>query len=57
MDWQLYREMNKHKLAIIVPYRDREKQLNIFLPHMEKFLSRPAQEQRYGGTSAVDSEK
>ena len=49
--------MNKHKLAIIVPYRDREKQLNIFLPHMEKFLSRPAQEQRYGGTSAVDSEK
>ena len=26
------------KLAIIVPYRDREEQLNTFVPHMHKFL-------------------
>jgi len=28
----------KDKLAIIVPYRDREKHLNIFVPHMHEFL-------------------
>ena len=27
------------KLAIIVPYRDREEHLAQFVPHMEKFLS------------------
>jgi hypothetical protein len=27
------------KLAIIVPYRDREEHLARFVPHMEKFLS------------------
>ena len=27
------------KLAIIVPYRDREEHLSRFIPHMEKFLS------------------
>jgi len=29
----------KDKLAIIVPYRDREEQLNVFIPHMNQFLS------------------
>jgi len=47
--------MNKHKLAIIVPYRDRQKQLNVFLPHMKKFLSRKAQQEWYGGSSAVEA--
>jgi hypothetical protein len=28
----------KDKLAIIVPYRDREKHLNVFIPHMHEFL-------------------
>jgi hypothetical protein len=28
----------KDKLAIIVPYRDREEHLNIFVPHMHQFL-------------------
>ncbi len=45
----------KHKLAIIVPYRDRQKQLNTFLPHMKKFLSRKAQQEWYGGSSAVEA--
>ena len=27
------------KLAIIVPYRDREEHLAQFVPHMDKFLS------------------
>jgi len=27
------------KLAIIVPYRDRRDQLDVFIPHMEKFLT------------------
>ena len=26
------------KLAIIVPYRDRREDLDVFIPHMEKFL-------------------
>ena len=43
--------MNKHKLALIVPYRDRQKQLNVFLPHMKKFLSRKAQRELYAGVS------
>ena len=43
--------MNKHKLAIIVPYRDRQKQLNVFLPHMKKFLSRKAHRELYAGVS------
>lgn len=30
--------MNNHKLAIIVPYRDRRDHLDVFIPHMEKFL-------------------
>ena len=47
--------MNKHKLAIIVPYRDRQKQLDVFLPHMKKFLSRKAQQEWYGGSSAVEA--
>ena len=47
--------MDKHKLAIIVPYRDRQKQLNVFLPHMKKFLSRKAQQEWYGGSSAVEA--
>lgn len=29
----------KDKLAIIVPYRDREKHLNVFIPHMNSFLT------------------
>ena len=29
----------KPKLAIIVPYRDREEHLAQFVPHMDKFLS------------------
>jgi len=28
----------KDKLAIIVPYRDREEHLNVFVPHMHEFL-------------------
>ena len=28
----------KDKLAIIVPYRDREEHLNTFVPHMHEFL-------------------
>ena len=28
----------KDKLAIIVPYRDREEHLNVFIPHMHEFL-------------------
>ena len=28
----------KDKLAIIVPYRDREEHLNVFIPHMHAFL-------------------
>jgi hypothetical protein len=27
------------KLAIIVPYRDRRDDLDVFIPHMEKFLA------------------
>ena len=30
--------MVKHKLAIIVPYRDRREHLDIFLPHIQSFL-------------------
>ena len=30
--------MDKHKLAIIVPYRDRREHLDIFLPHIQSFL-------------------
>ena len=29
----------KDKLAIIVPYRDREDHLNVFIPHMNRFLA------------------
>lgn len=29
----------EHKLAIVVPYRDREEHLRVFLPHMHKYLS------------------
>jgi hypothetical protein len=31
--------MSNHKLAIVVPYRDRREHLDIFLPHMVAFLS------------------
>lgn len=31
--------MSNHKLAIIVPYRDRREHLDIFLPHIQAFLS------------------
>ena len=27
------------KLAIIVPYRDRQAHLNVFIPHMNRFLA------------------
>jgi hypothetical protein len=30
--------MAAHHLTIVVPYRDRQKHLNKFIPHMEKFL-------------------
>lgn len=30
--------MDNHKLAIIVPYRDRREHLDIFLPHIQSFL-------------------
>ena len=46
---------NNHKLAIIVPYRDRQKQLDIFIPHMKKFLSRPAQLEWYIGNLSKES--
>jgi hypothetical protein len=29
----------RHKLAIVVPYRDREEHLKMFLPHMKKYLA------------------
>jgi hypothetical protein len=29
----------KHKLAIVVPYRDREENIAIFLPHLKKYLT------------------
>ena len=28
----------KDKLAIIVPYRDRQEHLDVFVPHMHEFL-------------------
>lgn len=31
--------MNNHKLAVVVPYRDREENLAIFLPHVRKYLT------------------
>ena len=46
---------NNHKLAIIVPYRDRQKQLDVFIPHMKKFLSRPAQLEWYVGNLSKES--
>ena len=46
---------NNHKLAIIVPYRDRQKQLDVFIPHMKKFLSRPAQLEWYVGNLNKES--
>jgi hypothetical protein len=30
--------MRNHKLAIVVPYRDRREHLDIFLPHIQSFL-------------------
>lgn len=33
-------EQATHKLAVIVPYRDREEHLRVFLPHMEEYLSK-----------------
>jgi hypothetical protein len=30
--------MSNHKLAIVVPYRDRREHLDIFLPHIQSFL-------------------
>lgn len=30
--------VDPHKLAIVVPYRDREEHLRVFLPHMKKYL-------------------
>ena len=37
IEMSLHSLMND-KLAIIVPYRDREEQLNTFVPHMHEFL-------------------
>jgi hypothetical protein len=31
--------MSNHKLAIIVPYRDRREHLDIFIPHIQEFLN------------------
>jgi hypothetical protein len=32
--------MEVHKLAIVVPYRDREEHLRVFLPHMKSYLDK-----------------
>ena len=29
-----------HKLAVVVPYRDREEHLRVFLPHMKNYLDK-----------------
>ena len=31
--------MNNYKLAIIVPYRDRQEHMDVFIPHMDQFFS------------------
>jgi len=33
------KKVQNHKLAIIVPYRDRPQQLKRFLKHMEEYLT------------------
>ena len=43
----------KPKLAIIVPYRDREEHLAQFVPHMEKFLSDKEIDFKIPGTLGV----
>ena len=36
--FQGYSKHMKDKLAIIVPYRDRQEHLDVFVPHMHEFL-------------------
>ena len=33
-------ERQVHRLAVVVPYRDREEHLRVFLPHMKDYLSK-----------------
>lgn len=35
-----HKKRAEHRLAILVPFRDRFEELLIFVPHMEKFLDK-----------------
>lgn len=35
-----YKKKAEHRLAILVPFRDRFEELLIFVPHMQKFLDK-----------------
>ena len=39
LDPALEKKQNMHKLGVIVPYRDREEHLKVFVPHLCEYLT------------------
>eukprot|EP01134_Creolimax_fragrantissima_P008270 CFRG8270T1 len=52
--WREPRRSGQHRLAIVVPYRDRWKELEQFVPHMEKFLQAQGVDHEYFITNQID---
>ncbi|KNC86034.1 hypothetical protein SARC_01793 [Sphaeroforma arctica JP610] len=52
--WRERRLPGQHRLGIVVPYKNRMKELQTFVPHMEKFLKAQGVDHEYFITNQLD---